>query len=200
MRLFYRTAYNLVGIQLALHGIKVEGQERMIMKGGVLIVANHVSFMDPTTVGWAVRRELFYLARKTLFKPPIMDWLLPWCNVLPIDRDGGESSSLRQIIHLLKNGGPLLLFPEGTRSPDGNLQKAYPGAGFIAVKAGVPIVPVRLFGTYESFPRHKKLPSFKPIRVVIGEPYQPRLPEGKRDKHIYGTVADEMMEKIRQLH
>jgi 1-acyl-sn-glycerol-3-phosphate acyltransferase len=200
MRLFYRTAYNLVGWQLYLHGMKVDGVENMPKTGGVLIVANHASFLDPTTIGWAVQREIHYMARKTLFKPPIMNWLLPICNVLPIDRDGVESSStLRSIIALLKGGKPLLLFPEGARTADGNFQPAYPGAGFIAVKSGVPVLPVRIFGSYEAFPRHKKWPKFTPMRVVIGEPYRPTIPPGRKSKEAYNEAAQEMMAKIAAL-
>jgi 1-acyl-sn-glycerol-3-phosphate acyltransferase len=192
-----------VGWQLYFHQIRVNGAENVPMSGGLLIVANHASFLDPTTVGWAVRRELHYLARKSLFKPPVMNWLLPICNVLPIDPDGADSSSLRKIIHMLKAGTPVLLFPEGTRTPDGTLQPSYPGAGFIAAKAEVPILPVRLYGTYESFSRHQKFPTFKPIQVVIGKPYLPDLEKkegkGRVDKQAYGRVAAQMMEKIAEL-
>src|SRR5580704_3734642 len=99
MGLFYRCAYNLVSFELHRHGITIEGREHA-PQGGCLIVANHVSFMDPTTVGWAVAREIYYLGRKTLFKPPFWSWFLPICNVLPIDRDGRDISGLRNIIKL----------------------------------------------------------------------------------------------------
>ena len=78
-----------------------------------LIVSNHVSFMDPTTVGWAVAREIYYLGRKSLFKPPFWSWFLPICNVLPIDRDAHDIAGLRRIIKMLKEGHAVLLFPGG---------------------------------------------------------------------------------------
>jgi 1-acyl-sn-glycerol-3-phosphate acyltransferase len=199
MRPYYRLAYNVVGIELMFHRPKIEGREN-VPNGGCLIVSNHVSFMDPTTVGWAVAREIFYLGRKSLFKPPFWSWFLPICNVLPIDRDSNDISGLRRIIRMLKEGHAVLLFPEGTRSPDGTLQASEPGAGLIALKAGVPILPVRVFGTFESLSRHSKRLTFHPIRVVIGKPYVPIIPEGKRDKELYGPVAQEMMERIAQLH
>ena len=198
MGLFYRCAYNLVGIELHLHGIKIEGREH-VPQGGCLIVANHVSFMDPTTVGWAVAREIYYLGRKTLFKPPFWSWFLPICNVLPIDRDGTDMSGLRRIIKMLKSDHAVLLFPEGTRSTDGTLQSAESGAALVAVKAEVPILPVRVFGTFESLSRHDKFIHFHPIRVVIGQPYLPTLPEGKADKPAYARVAQEMMARIAAL-
>jgi 1-acyl-sn-glycerol-3-phosphate acyltransferase len=198
MGLYYRLAYNVVGLELAMHGMTVEGREN-VPKGGCLIVSNHVSFMDPTTVGWAVAREIHYLARKSLFKPPFWSWFLPVCNVLPIDRDANDISGLRRIIRMLKDGHAVLLFPEGTRSQDGTPQAAEPGAGLIALKAGVPILPVRVFGTFESLSRHTKHLKFHPIRVVIGKPYVPVIPEGRRAKDSFAPVAQEMMERITAL-
>jgi 1-acyl-sn-glycerol-3-phosphate acyltransferase len=199
MRPFYRLCYHVVGLELLLHGIKVEGMRNVPRGGGCLIVANHVSFMDPTTVGWAVAREIYYLARKTLFKPPFWSWFLPICNVLPIDREGQDSSGLRRIIRKLKSGDAVLLFPEGTRSTDGAIQPAEPGAGLVALKAGVAILPVRVFGTYESLSRHTKRLRFHPIRVVIGQPYVPVIPEGSREKDFFAKVAQEMMDRIAAL-
>jgi len=195
---FYRFAYNVVGIELFFHRIRIEGREN-VPSGGCLIVSNHVSFMDPTTVGWAVAREIYYLGRKSLFRPPFWSWFLPICNVLPIDRDGHDIAGLRRIIKMLKEGHAVLLFPEGTRSPDGTIQPAEPGAGLVALKAGVPILPVRVFGTYESLSRHTKRLRFHPIRVVIGKPYPPAIAEGRKEKESYGLVAQEMMDRIAAL-
>jgi len=198
MRLFYRTAYHLVGLELLLHRIKIEGREN-VPHGGCLIVSNHASYLDPTTVGWAVEREIFYLGRKTLFKPPFMSWFLPICNVIPIDRDGGDSSGLRKIIRMLRNGDAVLLFPEGTRTPDGTMQAPEAGAGLVAVKSGVPILPVRVFGSFECLSRHQKWLRFGPMRVVIGKPYLPPLPERGKEREAYEPIAQEMMRRIAEL-
>jgi 1-acyl-sn-glycerol-3-phosphate acyltransferase len=139
------------------------------------------------------------LGRKSLFKPPFWSWFLPICNVLPIDRDGHDIAGLRRIIRMLKEGHGVVLFPEGTRSDDGTIQPAEPGAGLVALKAGVPILPVRVFGTYESLSRRAKRLRFHPIRVVIGRTYQPTIPEGRREKECYGPVAQEMMDRISAL-
>jgi 1-acyl-sn-glycerol-3-phosphate acyltransferase len=198
MRPFYRFCYNLVGLELLLHRIKYEGREN-VPNGGCLIVSNHASYLDPTTVAWCVGCEMYYLGRKTLFKPPIMNWLLPMCNVIPVDRDGGESSGLRKIIRMLRSGDKVLLFPEGTRTPDGTLQPAEPGAGLVAVKSGVPILPTRIFGSFECLSRHQKRLRFGPMRVVIGKPYLPPLPERRQEKEAYGPIAQEMMRRIAEL-
>jgi 1-acyl-sn-glycerol-3-phosphate acyltransferase len=199
MRPYYRFAYTIVGLELRLHRIRIEGREN-IPAEGCLIISNHVSFMDPTTVGWAIAREIYFLGRKSLFKPPFWNWFLPICNVLPIDREGNDISGLRRIIKKLQGGDSVLLFPEGTRSRDGQLQPAEPGAALIAIKAGVSILPTRVFGTYESLSRQSKRLRFHPIRVVIGRPYRPSLPAGRPSKETYRLVAQEMMDHITALH
>jgi 1-acyl-sn-glycerol-3-phosphate acyltransferase len=198
MRPYYRFAYTIVGLELLLHRIRIEGREN-IPDGGCLIVSNHVSFMDPTTVGWAIPKEIYYLGRKSLFKPPFLSWFLPMCNVLPIDREGHDIGALRRIIKMLQAGESIVLFPEGTRSPDGNLQSAEPGAALVAVKADVSILPVRVFGTFESLSRTSKRLRFHRIRVVIGRPYRPELPAGRLNKEAYESVAQEMMDHIAAL-
>jgi 1-acyl-sn-glycerol-3-phosphate acyltransferase len=194
----YRFFYNVVGLELALHRPKIVGREN-VPDEGCLIISNHVSFMDPTTVGWAVGKEIYFLGRKSLFKPPFWNWFLPVCNVLPIDREGHDIAGMRRIIGMLKAGHSVLLFPEGTRSPDGELQPGQPGAALIAVKAGVPILPARVFGTFESLSRHDKRLRFHPIRVVIGKPYRPTPPESRLDRQDYDRVAQEMMAHIAAL-
>lgn len=196
MRPYYRFAYTLVGLHLLLHRIRIEGREN-VPDDACLIVANHASFLDPTTVGWAVAKEIFFLGRKDLFKPPILNWLLPICNVLPIDRDGNDISGLRGIIKMLKSGRSVLVFPEGTRTEDGELQPAEPGAGLLAVKAGVRVLPARVFGSYAAWPKGGKGYHLAPMRVVVGKPYWPsRSSSGKPD---YQAIANEMMAKIAEL-
>jgi 1-acyl-sn-glycerol-3-phosphate acyltransferase len=197
MRPYYRFSYNLVGLHLKLfHHIRIEGREN-VPDDACLIVGNHASFLDPTTIGWAIAREIFYLGRRDLFRPPVLSWLLPMCNVLPVDRDASDIRGLRSILKKLKSGRSVLVFPEGTRSEDGALQSAEPGAGLLAIKGGVRVLPTRVFGTHEAFPRGAKFPHPHPLRVVIGKPYWPTLPPaGKPD---YQAIADEMMAKIAEL-
>jgi 1-acyl-sn-glycerol-3-phosphate acyltransferase len=198
MRPYYRFAYAVVGLELLLHRIRIEGRKN-IPEEGCLIVSNHVSFMDPTTVGWAIAKEIYYLGRKSLFKPPFWSWFLPMCNVLPIDREGHDIAGMRRIIKMLQSGESVVLFPEGTRSPDNQLQLGELGAALIAVKAQVPVLPVRVFGTYASLSRRDKFIRFRPIRVVIGRPYRPAIPDGRLSKDDYDRIAQEMMSRIGEL-
>jgi 1-acyl-sn-glycerol-3-phosphate acyltransferase len=197
MRTLYWVEYNVVRwITLFFAKVTWEGRENVPAEGGCLIIANHASFADPTTVGMAVGRELHYLARRTLFRPPVMNWLLPLCNTMPIERERVDLRGMRAVIEKIRGGGSVLLFPEGTRSKDGNLQDPETGAAFIACKAQKPIVPARISGTFESWPRTRKWP--KPgghWHVVIGKPFLP--PAATRlAKSEYEALARQMMSAI----
>jgi 1-acyl-sn-glycerol-3-phosphate acyltransferase len=198
MRPYYRFAYKVVeSVTLGVFHVSFTGREN-VPTGGCLIVGNHASYFDPTTIAWAAGREMYYLARKSLFKPPLMDWFLPICNVLPLDRDGGtDMSGLRRIIKMLQTGHMVMLFPEGTRTTDGKLQPAQAGAGFIAAKAQVPILPTRVFGTYEAWPKGQILPRYHPLRVTIGKPFLP--PADAKTKEDYEALANRMMQEIGKL-
>ncbi|CAI9085608.1 1-acyl-sn-glycerol-3-phosphate acyltransferase [Candidatus Methylacidiphilum fumarolicum] len=178
---------------------KVYGQEN-IPSFPVLIVANHCSYLDPPIVGCAFQKEIYFVARKTLFDSFLLGKLIGYLNTIPLDRDKPEVGSFRLILDLFEKEKSILIFPEGTRSPSGTLQKAAPGVGYIAAKAKVAVLPIRIFGSFEAFPRTAKIPKPHPIRVVIGKPYWPMpCPPGLSKKSYYQNVADEMMEKIASL-
>jgi 1-acyl-sn-glycerol-3-phosphate acyltransferase len=127
----------------------IGGCEHIPLKGGFIIAANHLSFMDPPVIGAAVPRPVYYFARDTLFLKPWVSLLLTQLNGLPYKRDSeGDAASMKKILKLLRAGEGLLLFIEGTRSLDGQLQKPKPGIGLMACRTQVPIVPARVFNTH----------------------------------------------------
>lgn len=176
------------------------------LEGPVILAANHASFLDPPLVGAALRRPLNYLARDTLFPIPIVGWLLRLWKVVPVDRDGGGAGGLRAIFDRLLQGGAILLFPEGTRTRDGRLQPARSGIGLVVIKSSVPVVPVRIWGTYEAFGRHTRIPRPRRVTVKYGSPlsFAKLRAEAKscakpRLKQIYQEVAAEIMAAIATL-
>jgi 1-acyl-sn-glycerol-3-phosphate acyltransferase len=185
---------------------RIYNPERVPLTGPVILASNHASYLDPPLVGSALHREINYLARETLFRFPIVGAILRSWNAVPVDRDGGSPSGLRNILNRLQKGGGIILFPEGTRTRDGNLQKARSGVGLTVIKSKAPVVPVRVFGTYEAFGRHMKVP--KPHRVIVkyGVPmtFEKLREESKtcskeRSKEIYQEVADQIMAEIAKL-
>ncbi|MEP6685319.1 MAG: lysophospholipid acyltransferase family protein, partial [Verrucomicrobiota bacterium] len=144
--------------------------ERMLQTGPVILAANHSSYLDPPLAGIACKRAIYFLTRKSLLQLPVLGWLLPKLNVIPVDQEGTDRSALKALIRILKRGDGTLVFPEGGRTLDGNLQPALPGVGLVIAKTLAPVVPMRIFGAREAWPRGSSRIRFHSITVVVGEP------------------------------
>ena len=141
-----------------------------------IIACNHQSFLDPPLVGCSLIHETYFFARKTLFKNPLLGQLLRRCRTIPVDRDGGSDiAAFKKVFSALKDGYSLLMFPEGTRSRDGQMQEAQAGIGLMACKTKVPVVRVRVFGAREFLPRGGILP--RPGTRLSAVFHPPLLPE-----------------------
>jgi 1-acyl-sn-glycerol-3-phosphate acyltransferase len=174
--------------------------------GPVILASNHSSFLDPPLVGAATKREINYLARESLFRFPVIGWLLRSVNAVPVDREGGGAAGLRAIFDRLLRGGAIILFPEGTRSPDGALQKAKSGIGLTVIKSEAPVVPVRVFGTFDAYSRHHSIPRPRKVAVRFGKQLdfaalrdEAKTCSKQRLKEIYQEVADQLMSAIASL-
>ena len=182
MTFWYLLGYSLSKtLAKTFFNYRVIGAENMIEEGPCIIAANHCSYLDPPLVGVACKRAIHYLARKSLLDVPILGPILPELNVIPVDQKNADRSALMGAIRVIRNGGAVLIFPEGTRSPDGNLQPSQPGIGMIVAKTGAPVVPVRIFGSFDALPRSRKRISLASVQVVIGKPLTlPFLSAGAR--------------------
>ncbi|HEU5124965.1 MAG TPA: lysophospholipid acyltransferase family protein [Verrucomicrobiae bacterium] len=185
---------------------RVYNAGRVPLSGPVILASNHASFIDPPLVGSGLRRDINYLARESLFRFPGIGWLLRQWNSVPVDRDGGGAKGLKAILDRLLAGGAIILFPEGTRTADGKLQPARSGIGLIVIKSDAVIIPVRVFGTFEAYGRHMKVPKPRAVAVKYGQPmrFEKLRAEAKtcskaRLKEIYQEVADELMAAIGKL-
>ncbi len=153
----------------SLFNYRVIGKENLDVPGGAIIVSNHVSLLDPPFVGVAWDYEIRYLAKKTLFSHPIAGAIFRSWSAIPVDQDRPDMASLKTVIRYVKAGDKVLLFPEGNRAPDGVMQESEPGVGLIITKTNVPVIPVRIFGTYEALPREATFPQPSEVTVVIGK-------------------------------
>ena len=201
MTLTYNIFYNLAKLLARVFfRMRVVHPERMVESGPLILAVNHTSYFDPPLAGICSRRGVYYLARKTLLKWPFFGPLFPAMNVIPVERDGNDMSALREVIKKIKEGNGVVLFPEGTRSKDGNIQPARAGIGFVIAKTGAPVLPMRIFGAYDAFPKNSKRLHFTQITVVIGEPlvFSPEdLASATRET--YQTLSDRVMEAIAAL-
>ena len=118
--------------------LRIIHQERMIQTGPVILAMNHQSYLDPPLAGTACDRAIYFLARRTLMEVPLLGWLLPKLNVIPVNQEGIDRSALKALIRVLKSGNAALVFPEGSRTLDGNLQPAQPGLGLVIAKTLAP--------------------------------------------------------------
>jgi len=184
----------------SLFGLQVRGRERLRREGGVLVVANHQSFLDPPLIGSLYDDEMHFLARKTLFRGGFK-WLYRHWNAVPVDQERPDMGSLKAIIRTLREGHRVLVFPEGQRTYDGSLGKAQPGVGLVALKAGVPIQPIRIRGARRALPRGSARIRLERIRVHVGEVFEFSAEEraAAKGKDGYQALADRIMEEIGRL-
>ncbi|MBI3393353.1 MAG: 1-acyl-sn-glycerol-3-phosphate acyltransferase [Nitrospirae bacterium] len=197
---FVRTVIRLAAA--VLFRIRVRGQENIPDSGGAIIAANHASYLDPPIVGGSIRRQLRYMAAEELFRIPVFGPLIRSVGSFPVKRGEDDRSALREAVRQLKRGHLLLVFPEGTRSVDGELGEGKAGIGFIALHAGVPVIPAFVRGAREALPRGRWW--VKPVRVTVrfGPPIAPPegpVPRGEAARQAYQAVADRVMREIAKL-
>jgi 1-acyl-sn-glycerol-3-phosphate acyltransferase len=198
---YYWFCYHLIKlVGRVFFRLRVVHRERMINHGPVILASNHESYLDPPLVGSVADRAIFFLARKTLLAGPFFGWLLPKLNVIPVDQEGGDRSALKALIRILRAGEGTLVFPEGERTLDGRLGPVLPGLGFVIAKTLAPVVPMRIFGAREAWPRGSGRIRFHPITVVVGEPiYFTAADLQPPGKDIYLRLSQRVMEAIAAL-
>ncbi|MCS7338507.1 MAG: 1-acyl-sn-glycerol-3-phosphate acyltransferase [Verrucomicrobiae bacterium] len=207
MRFGYRVAWHLLRCLFRIvFRWRVFGAEHVPARGPFILAANHASYLDPPVLGAACPRELCYLARKSLFRFKPFAALIRWCNAVPVERDGAGAEGLKTVLDKLGAGWGVLMFPEGTRSPDGRLQPGRLGIGLLVVKSRAPVVPVRVFGTDRALGRGAAVPRPCRITVVFGAPldFTKRSAEARNCskaelRRCYQQIADEVMSAIAKL-
>lgn len=153
-----------------LYRLKTEGRLRVPNKGPVVLLANHTSHLDPPLVGGSTRRQLSYLARATLFVGPFA-WLIRSYDAVPVDRDGSGIAGIKATLKRLKQGGTMVLFPEGTRSEDGELKPFKPGFVAMVRRSKATLVPLGIVGAGEVWPKGRSWPKLTGrIAMHYGEP------------------------------
>ena len=183
-----------------LFSFKVYGRDKIPNTGGCILAMNHESYLDPPLAGMCCRRAIYFLARKTLLEWPILGPIFPKVNVVPVDQERADMSALKTVIKLVKNGACTIVFPEGERTLDGKMGAAQPGLGLVIAKTLAPVVPMRIFGAYEAFPRGGKRLRLVPIRIVVGDPVlftEADLDGSGRD--LYQRLSESVMKRIAAL-
>jgi len=178
--------------------LEVFGRENIPENGPVLLVANHRSYLDPPLVAYAVKkRPVFFMAKSELFKTPILSSLIKhWGNAFPVKRGRADLTALKTALEVLRKGELVCIFPEGQRAPSGKFLRPKWGAGMVALKARVPIVPCLIEGSEALIGKEKLFSGFPKVTIAFGKPFQLDLDDRKEN---YQKAADLMMEKIKEL-
>lgn len=183
---FLHITCRLLGV--ALFHIRVSGRERLPPAGGALLLSNHQSFFDPLLAGLAADRDLHFLARNTLFRTQPVRFLMELIDTIPLDREGGGVAGLKETLRRIRDGGAVVIFPEGTRTSDGSLARLRPGFCALARRSKVPLVPMAIAGAYEAWPRKQRLPRRGCIHIVFGVAISPEQAQSLDDDAMVAEV------------
>ncbi|HMB95227.1 MAG TPA: lysophospholipid acyltransferase family protein [Tepidisphaeraceae bacterium] len=181
-----------------LFDLKVWGEKNVPQSGGVLLLANHQSYLDPVLVGIRLRRPISFMAKSELFEGGrFFKWLIESLHAFPIKQNSADVGAIKQAIAKLHEGHVLNIYPEGTRTETGEIGPIQSGVALVLKRANVPIVPVVIDGSFQAWPAHSKIFHKHPIRVLYGPPLNV---EGLKAQEIV-TLIDQtfrsMLEELR---
>jgi 1-acyl-sn-glycerol-3-phosphate acyltransferase len=186
---FYHFARGVVAaVFFPLYRIEVKGKEHFPKEGAILLCSNHIDNLDPPTVGISAPRQVHFMAKEELFQVPVLGGIVRKVGSFPVKRGMSDREALRNGLNVLKDGGVLGLFPEGTRSKDGKLGKGLAGAGFFALRSNALVVPCAVIGTYKPFQK---------VKVFFGEPIN--LDPLRERKATAEEATELIMSKIAEL-
>ena len=172
--------------------------ERIPTQGSIIIVCNHNNYLDPVIVVVSVRRYLSFMAKEELFRVPLLGGFFISTGVIPTKRHSADRAALRRAEAVLSSGGAICMFPEGTRSKDGRLLPGQPGATFLALHSGVPVIPVGITGTQRV---HSPLDVLKRPEIVVnvGEPFSIKKESGASMGEALQSDTERIMVAIARL-
>lgn len=200
-----RSCYALLWL---LFGYRVRGAERVPREGAFILVANHLHNIDPIVVAVSCPRSVHFMAKRELFEVPVVGRVIRGVGAFPVDRGKMDRSALRRAENVLAQGFGLGMFPEGTRSRTGALGTAMPGAGMLAIRSVVPIIPVAVTGS-DTLPLNGRGRGRwnRQVRVQIGEPFHlvppadgGRLGAAEASEQMLLKVADLLPERYRGVY
>lgn len=171
--------------------VTVQGQENIPANGGLILCSNHMHWMDPILMGVYIKRKICFMAKVELFKKKIFAMILKGIHAFPVKRGTADITAIKNSFKALKNGQVLGMFPEGTRSKDGSILPAEPGVALISTKADVPVVPMRINGSYKFSGR---------LYITIGKPiYFKEYKDKKLSTEEMSKLSQIVMDEISRL-
>jgi 1-acyl-sn-glycerol-3-phosphate acyltransferase len=204
LRLCYAVLYlPVVWLAILLFSTRIRGREHLPRHGAFVALANHESFLDPILIALAIRRPVWFLARRTLFEPSWFGRLIAALGAVPLEREGLGVEGLRAGLRMLQEGRGLLIFPEGTRTRDGQVQPFKPGILLLLRRTRVPVVPIALAGPFHAMPKGSTWPRVCPLFLpgcrtgglacVIGKPIPFAAIQGLPEEQVLGLLRQRII-------
>ena len=185
-------------VSTLMFDLKVEGIEHVPRRGGALLISNHQSYLDPVLVGVQLQRHVSFIAKSQLFEMPVLSWLIPRLNTFPVRRGESDVSAIKEALRRVHEGQILTMFPEGTRSLDGNLLPIQAGIALMVKRAEAPVIPAVVDGSRNAWGRGTKFPKVAPVRVMYGPPLELGKKKGAEVVTLIGETFARMMGELRQ--
>ena len=167
---------------------KTLGIKNLPKRGGVVVVSNHGSHLDPPILGHALGRPVAFMAKSELFNVPILSFIITACGAYPVKRGAGDREAIRNASAQLNQGWATGVFLDGTRQENGRVNDPKPGAALLAARTGSPILPVAIINSHRAFPKGSILPRFIPIHLRVGELIQP--PKTKKREDLISKTSE----------
>ena len=188
--IYYLTYFFTRAVSFFYFPRRIYGREHIPATGGFIIASNHVSNLDPVVMGISAMRRINFMAKIELFQKKLLGFILKELGAFPVRRGEADLWALKEAIKRLKKGNPVLIFLEGTRRVGDAPSQAQPGIGFLAVKSGVPVIPVYISGTEKVMPPGSRSFTRNPVSVRYGPPvvFDPKAP--------YEAIADAILQSI----
>ena len=157
------------------------GISNLPKRGGVVVVSNHGSHLDPPILGHALGRPVAFMAKSELFKVPILSFIISACGAYPVKRGSGDREAIRNASNRLSEGWATGVFLDGTRQENGRVNDPKAGAALLAARTGSPILPVAIVNSHRAFPKGSLIPRFISIHIRVGELIQPPQTKKRED-------------------
>lgn len=196
---FHKLANFLLRIILrTLLKLEIRGRNNTPSSGTLIVVINHISFLDPLIAGAFLPRTIIPLGKVELFRHRFFGWVFPAYGTIPVHRGQFDRTAIRRSLALLRDGGALLVAPEGTRSEDGGLQRGRPGVALLAARTDATIMPVGIWGV-QSFRQNAKRLRRTEAHAMVGEPFRIAVDERKIPREQLEEITDEVMYRLAAL-
>lgn len=194
---FWKRLFYYIG--RAAFRLKVEGRAYEPPSGPLIVAGNHASVIDPPLIGAVLRRQGAYMAKAELFAVPVLGPWLRSTGSFPVRRGTPDRKAIRRSLEVLQHGGMLVIFPEGTRSPDGRLRDPEPGAAMIALRTGVPVMPAAVVNSHRILPKGARWPRFERVTIRFGPPLAVPKIEGRLDHATMEEWGRRIMREIERM-